>query len=251
MKIKHIISGIALVLAAVACTDEAFDVKDPMVTTPQSTYTAQNSAAGSLTFSFQSNMPWSIRVEAVDPEVSVSDVKVSPKSGNGSLRPIDVQVTYGANKGEKRQARISIITVSTGASVTFVQPGANDPLTEKGSLDDPYKAGELVALLLSGKEINDNIYVTGIVSKIGEISTSYGNATFWITDDGTHPDDANQAFYAYRVKGPEMAAIAKEDIIKKGDTVVLYGKVVLYKGTTPETSQNTACIYSVNGVIPE
>lgn len=248
MKIKHILLAMTTVLLSAACTEESFNVKDPMVTTSQTTIKLENADAGQTQFSFNSNLPWHIVVSPASAGVSVRDIKVNPSSGQASQRPIEVTVSFGANKDVKREAVLSIVTDAVGASVRFIQPGAGDPTEVKGTIATPYAPNELVAEMMAGAVPATDIYVRGKVSKVKEISASYGNATFWITDDGVHPDDDKKAFQVYRAKDFGLANITDENLLKVGDVVTILGAVTVYGGTTPETQQNKAQILAVNGV---
>jgi hypothetical protein len=91
-----------------------------------------------------------------------------------------------------------------------------------------------------------DVYFTGVITEIKEeFGTQYGNATFYIGDSET----SKTTFYVYRCLylGNNQYKDAKATNIKTGDKVVVCGKVVNYKGTTPETSQNAAYVYSING----
>jgi len=248
MKIKHILLAMTTVLLSAACTEESFNVKDPMVTTSQTTIKLENADAGQTQFSFNSNLPWHIVVSPASAGVSVRDIKVNPSLGQASQRPIEVTVSFGANKDVKREAVLSIVTDAVGASVRFIQPGAGDPTEVKGTIATPYAPNELVAEMMAGAVPATDIYVRGKVSKVKEISASYGNATFWITDDGVHPDDDKKAFQVYRAKDFGLANITDENLLKVGDVVTILGAVTVYGGNTPETQQNKAQILAVNGV---
>ena len=80
-----------------------------------------------------------------------------------------------------------------------------------------------------------------------EDGSGFGNATFWISDDGTAPDDDNEAFEVYRAKDFGMADITNGELLKVGDLVTVYGPVTKYNKTV-ETDQNKAQIIAVNGV---
>jgi hypothetical protein len=54
-------------------------------------------------------------------------------------------------------------------------------------------------------------------------------------------------FTAYRVLYLGNKKYTEGDLLKAGDAVIVCGKVVNYKGNTPETSQNTGYLYSLNG----
>ncbi|MGI6232277.1 MAG: hypothetical protein ACOYJF_05425 [Prevotella sp.] len=83
------------------------------------------------------------------------------------------------------------------------------------------------------------IYVKGKISSIKEVSTSYGNATYYISDDGT----TDTQFYVYRSKYLNNADFTSESQIAVGDSVVIVGNVVNYKGSTPEFSANDSYLY--------
>ena len=91
-----------------------------------------------------------------------------------------------------------------------------------------------------------DVYFTGVITEIKEeFGTQYGNATFYIGDSET----SKTTFYVFRCLyiGNKKYDDTKATNIKAGDKVVVCGKVVNYKGTTPETSQNAAYVYSING----
>ncbi len=127
---------------------------------------------------------------------------------------------------------------------------AADP-TGKGTVDDPYNVSGAFALLATlGADINSaDVYVKGIISQIDEISpydeekkTGYGNATYYISDTGT---TAHQ-LQVYRGKGLGGVSFTSADDIKVGDEVIVLGKLVNFKGNTPEFTQGSS-IYSLNG----
>jgi len=133
-----------------------------------------------------------------------------------------------------------------GGSSGDDQTGKQD--STKGTVDDPYsvqmalyRAGLLDA---SGKE--ENVYVKGKISSIDTGNdapgNSYGNATYWISDDGT---TASQ-FEIFRGYGLGGEKITTSDYIKVGDEVIVFGTIVNYNGKTKEMTQGSQ-IYSLNG----
>ncbi|MBR1485175.1 MAG: hypothetical protein IJ612_05730 [Prevotella sp.] len=118
-----------------------------------------------------------------------------------------------------------------------------------GTMASPYNvAGVLQYIATLGSDINSpaQVYVKGKVSQVKEeFSTNFGNGTFYISDDG----EAANEFYAYRVLYLGNKKFANGDTqIKQGDEVIICGNVVNYCGNTPETVQNSAFLYSLNGV---
>lgn len=126
-----------------------------------------------------------------------------------------------------------------------------------GTLANPFNA---IAATNAAKELGSGnvseqmYYIKGKVvsiaidSKTGNVLNydqgTYGNATFYISDDGT---STNQ-FYCYRVLylGNKKWTQGAGDILKVGDDVIVCAKITMYN-TTPETQQNEGFLYSLNG----
>ena len=126
--------------------------------------------------------------------------------------------------------------------------------TGSGTLADPWNAvaaQNFTAALPADEPTEQTYYIKGKIAKIannGEFSTRFGNATFYISDDGA---DAN-TFYIFRALYLENQLWVEGNTqIKVGDEVIICGKLVNYKGTTPETVQNESYIYSLNGKTKE
>lgn len=119
--------------------------------------------------------------------------------------------------------------------------------TGDGSIDNPFNsvaANNAASELASGAESSEKYYIKGKVVSIKEnYTTQYGNATFYISDDGTK----NGQFYVYRALYLGNKKYTAGDVLNVGDEVVVYGTLTNYSGT-PETQQNKAFLYSLNGV---
>ena len=115
-----------------------------------------------------------------------------------------------------------------------------------GTLADPYNvAGVLNYLSGLGADVTspNEVYIKGKVKEITEqFGTQYGNATFTMIDEGF-----DAVFTAYRVLYLGNKKYTEGDLLKENDEVIVCGKVVNFKGNTPETSQNTGYLYSLNG----
>ena len=126
----------------------------------------------------------------------------------------------------------------------------------KGSLANPYTPAEAAAAVAglswtsnTEYESTDEVYVAGKICKIGNKGTyteggTYGNATFFLSADGTGDGDL-QVFRALYL-GNKKFEEGQTDI-KVGDDVIIYGKLMNYKGNTPETVSGKAYLYSLNG----
>ena len=114
-----------------------------------------------------------------------------------------------------------------------------------GTLADPFNATAANAKCadFGSTASTDDYYVKGKISSISDLSTSYGNATFYISDNGT---TAEEQFYVFRAYYLDGAKFTSSDQIKVGDVVVVKGKLINYGGSTPELNQGGQ-IVSVNG----
>lgn len=137
--------------------------------------------------------------------------------------------------------------------------GGSEPTGEAagtGTLEDPFNVAAAIqaanALASDAKSDKDYFIKGKVVSiatdKNGNIQNydygTYGNASFYISDDGT----ANGQFYVYRALYLGNQKYTSGDVLKVGDEVVICGKLTNYRGNTPETVQNEAYLYSLNGV---
>lgn len=111
--------------------------------------------------------------------------------------------------------------------------------TGSGTEADPYNP---IAAYNEGlMDKTDKIYVKGIIVSIEEVSTSYGNASYYISEDGT---EANQ-LYIYRGYYIDGAKFTSEDQIKVGDEVVVYGPTTTYKDVPQIGAYNE--LVTING----
>ena len=128
------------------------------------------------------------------------------------------------------------------------QPGGEAKGT--GTLEDPFNAAAANAYtsaLAADAKSDKDIYIKGKIIDIEEknqFNTQYGNCTFYISDDGT---DSGDKFYVFRTLYLGNVKYTGGTLPKKGDEVIICGKVTNYKGNTPETVANESHIYSLNG----
>jgi RPA family protein len=134
--------------------------------------------------------------------------------------------------------------------------GTEGVATGDGSLENPFNsvAATNEAKKLASGAVSDKAYY--IKGKVVSIATdkngnvlnfdqgTYGNASFYISDDGTETGQ----FYCYRVLylGNKKWAQGAGDILRVGDEVIVCAKLTMYN-TTPETQQNEGYLYSLNG----
>jgi len=134
-------------------------------------------------------------------------------------------------------------------------PGGDDPSVGivdpagSGTAADPYNVAATLEIIkaLDADVQTEPMYVKGKICYIKEVETAqYGNALYYISDDGT--DNKNARLYIFQSYYLGNVKFTSEDQIKVGDEVVIYGKFVNYSGNTPETvGKGTSYIYSLNG----
>ena len=119
--------------------------------------------------------------------------------------------------------------------------------TGTGTLDDPFNVpGVLnyIKTLPAGTQ-SDVVYVKGFVSALVDgqnYDAGFGNGTFFISADG----NAKNQFEVYRALYLENQSYVDGPIANLGDEVIICGKVTMH-GSTPETVEKEAYLYSING----
>lgn len=125
-----------------------------------------------------------------------------------------------------------------------------------GTLASPYNAAAAISAVAnltwtSNTEYQktEEVYVKGRICEIANKGTygesgTYGNASFYISDDGS---SSGTKFYVYHALYLKNVKYTSGTDIKVGDEVLICGKLMNYKGNTPETVSNESYLYSLNG----
>ena len=124
----------------------------------------------------------------------------------------------------------------------IVKVAPEPPVDITNTPETAYTVAKANDLITAGQGLETEVYVIGTITKIQEVSTSYGNATYWIGDGAEYSANDLKIFRGYYLEDEYFTA---EDQIKVGDKVIVYGKLVDYKGTKEMTGSS---IYSLNGV---
>ena len=126
---------------------------------------------------------------------------------------------------------------------TASNSGTSTEASGTGTETDPYNVAAVLKLYENNSyDSNKEVYVKGIVAKVGSIDTgSYGNATYYISDDGTSTND----FEIYRGKYLNGDKFTSADQLKVGQTVVVCGKLTEYN-STKEMAQGSKLV-SIEG----
>lgn len=116
-----------------------------------------------------------------------------------------------------------------------------------GTLADPFNTTAILKLaseLDADAQSDQEYYFKGkVVSITEQFGTQYGNATFYMSDDGT----TKNQFYVYQALYLGNKKYSSGTNIKIGDEVIVLGKVTNFRGNTPETVRGSAYVYSING----
>lgn len=116
----------------------------------------------------------------------------------------------------------------------------NNSTASNNSIDNPYTVSEALAIIYAGTYTSDKVYVAGTISQISEVSTTYGNAIYYISDDGSTSNQL-EVYRGYYLDGEKFTS---EDQIKVGDKVVVYGQIVMYNTIAEITTGSS--IVSIN-----
>ena len=173
----------------------------------------------------------------------------------------NLDVTYSSSNE-------SVATINTTGEITLVAAGSTI-ITAAFAGNDEYEAGSVsytlsvkaatsssetntpetaytiakaLLLIADSENSTEKVYVKGKISKIDEVSTQYGNATYYISDDGTETNQL-KVFRGYYLNNEKFTAA---DQINVGDEVIVYGVLINYNNTTPEINQYNN-LYSHNG----
>ena len=113
----------------------------------------------------------------------------------------------------------------------------------KNTPETAYTVAKALELINAGEGLDAKVYVKGQITSIKEVSASFGNATYDISDDAT----AANKLTVYRGYFYDNKHFTSNDQIKVGNVVVVYGKLVNYNNNTPQVTNSS--IYSLNGVV--
>jgi hypothetical protein len=189
---------------------------------------------------------WNVSIPA-DAQAWLS---AEPTSGTGKAV---VTFTAKANDGKDRKTGLKINAGMAGyVAITVSQPGSlkpGDGLTAATAWSAS-EANAWIKANLADKEVTSTkYYVKGIIHKVQttfEASGNYGNAVFFISDDGKAASDDFEAYQVYYLGGRQWKKGDTE--VKVGDEVILYGPVTLFGSTAETSGKGAAYIYSLNGV---
>lgn len=233
MKLRYILSFFVGAALLAACTAENPVASPDLAVNATPSILGVGKDGGNVTVQVNAKADWTVSSDS-------TWVSITPASGSAGSSTITI--TALANDGDERQAPVVLKSGKDSKIVTIMQEGdihgqlENDPLTCA-------EAAALCGKLNSGETTGKKYYVQGIISDIvEEFGTQYGNATFWISDNGSDKTfEVYRCLYLGNVKYSNTA----DQNISVGDKVVVYGILMNYNGTA-ETSQNNAYLYKLS-----
>ena len=268
MKAKYIILSVLAACTAVlfGCTTEAITGSDLANFKVDNSYVAVDTLGGTSTINLTATEDWKVYAyvsydykDANNKTQTVDTLIVPGTSCNprGISSAVESWVTVSPLEGNAGEAAISISAPANSVYRTQALRIVGDSGTlcvtvaQGEDITKTYKASEAVALVQAGKQSGSPVIVTGIVCKIDEISTSYGNATYYLSDDGSFTGSYNEdgsgdgnwleVYRGYWLNGEKFT---EGDELAVGDEVTIKAVLISYKGI-PETNSGTAEVISI------
>ena len=131
------------------------------------------------------------------------------------------------------------------SAVAVAQKAAPKKMTYKRTVstkaDDVWTVAQALSQMAGGFE--GEATVKGVISKIQEISTQFGNATYFIKDNLSDEDDL-EVYRGYYIDGERFT---NENQLEVGANVVVTGKLVNYNGTFEFTTGSSIVSYNGEG----
>ncbi len=122
------------------------------------------------------------------------------------------------------------------------------PQVEIGnSVDNAYGVAQVNDVVDKGRGAETAVYVKGVVSRIVEVSLQYGNATYYISDDGNEDSEQLLVFRGLFLDNQKFTALTD---ISVGDMVVVYGVVSKYSDVNEMERGNYICKIERSASLP-
>ena len=115
------------------------------------------------------------------------------------------------------------------------------PGTGYGTAEAPFNVARALALVESGHhDPGAEVYVKGIICNVNEVNLQYGNATYFISDDG-QDNNSLEIYRGYYLDGEKFTEATAGSIVA-GKKVTIAGKLVYYNNTTIEFTAGSKII---------
>lgn len=205
------------------------DVFDKISNNQQSFWLADTKDGGKVVQAFWANLPEGVEKFTVGSKVTITGKLLKYVKADGTVTP------------EIKNADVTIHEVG-GGDETPDQPIEGTP-AGTGVENDPYNvAGALTYIQTLSAEDKPEalVYTKGVISEVVKLGTS-GSIQFKMHDKNVN--NSLLVFYCNNLGNVPFSALTD---LKAGDEVVVCGKVVNFKGNTPEYAPG-AYLVSLNG----
>lgn len=249
MKLKYFLSFFALIALLSSCSDnDSMTLLDEIQVS--SSYVSIDKDGGTATITVNAQHDWffdkvcqQITKNADGSKDTTytelpSWLSVSQLSGPAG----ETKITFSADSAsDGRSVELHMLCNGKTQRINVIQGTAST---------DIITVREAIAMVQANQSIEKTVFVKGIVCKIDEISKQYGNATYYISDDGTFKGgytadgsgDGNwlEIYRGYWIDGESFKS---GDEFEVGDEMVITGIIMSYKGT-PEIKEKTGQVVS-------
>ena len=148
----------------------------------------------------------------------------------------------GIFKRFNNQWEIVIRSLDDIKTAEKVDPFKGLPGKGDGTLANPLDITRALAYAKLNKKDANTYYIKGIISQIDEVSTQYGNARYYLSNDGTTTDQL-QVFRGLYLNGDKFTDPSQISVGKK---VLILGTLDFYEATSnPQVGRNSKII-SIN-----
>lgn len=195
----------------------------------QSFWMADTKDGGKVVQAFWANLPEGVEKFTVGSKVTITGKLLKYVKADGTVTP------------EMKNADVTIHEVG-GGTVTPDQPVEGTP-AGTGVESDPYNVAGAIAYIqtLSADDKPEAlVYTKGVISEVVQLGT-FGSIQFKMQDK-----NVNNSLLVYYCNNLGNVPFKAQTDLKKGDEVIVCGKVVNYAGNTPEYNAG-AYLVSLNG----
>lgn len=230
MKLKYFIPSLVAVVAAMftGCSVDNDPTYLDGLRVSQS-YVALPQNGGSTSITINSADSWNIDEASIPAWLTIS-----PKSGSAGEGTVSFSVE---STEDARSCELLLKSAGKTQRINVLQYAEEtEPVIMSVS--------EALAMINAGTMGTKAHYVKGVVCKIQEISTSYGNATYYLSDDGTFKNGTwLQVYRGYWINNEKFT---DANAFSVGDELIIKGVLINYNGNTPETQQGACEVISVS-----
>ncbi len=231
MKYRYFIPIVVAVVAMfTGCTsdDDPIYLDNVRMST---TYVTLNTEGGTTAVNLNTTADWSID-EATVP----AWLTISPMSGSAGSTVLNftAQATTSTNQ--------TVVKLNCGGKTQEISVLQFAVETEP----EVMTVTEAVSQIKAGTAPASAVYVKGTVCRIQEISLQYGNATYYLSDDGSY--GSGNWIQVYRGKWFNGESFTDANAFSVGDELTVKGVIVDYNGT-PEVNTGSEVVSLVKSLI--